>query len=149
MSQSAVLAAVQTHLAAVVGSSTRVYHGTPTPLPYTEWPIAIVDLGLTTPVQQTFGVAGQTAVSYPVSIRLVLGAKDCRPTEAATRRLGLPEKMRAAFVADWTLGGACWNSDLVAGPDNLAEGAYAVAGDEPALRWTLQVTEMVAANAPA
>lgn len=104
--------------------------------------------------QQTMGKSGAIAEQYAVVISIFLGDEQCTLQTAMARAQLFPDRLRAMFGGDWTLGGRCFNCDISPAFDNLdlddrGQAQYQRNNTKPMLQWALMVTEYIAANAAA
>ena len=102
----------------------------------------------------TMGKSGAVEEQYAMIITLYLADENCAPSVAQARAVLFPDRLRAMFSGDWTLGGNCFNADFSTAADNLTPDdsgvcLYQKTGGKPMLQWALVITEFIAANAPA
>lgn len=157
MSVTTVLNYVETAIEAItsiVACDQGIPHGG-LPSDADQYPRVVITVGDFTPVHETFGAAGTVGENYAVNITAYIGpAADNDHNVVLTKAKVLPQRFRAKFTPDWKLGGACRNSNLRGPVDNLRASesglpVYQELGQKPAMRWRLEVTENVAANAVA
>jgi hypothetical protein len=150
MSQTLVLAQVETMCEAITGVKSA-HKGMPASMPdlITSYPMVVLDAtpGSFEPYTFEASGTGKGWFRYDIFITLYLGAKDQQEQRAQAMMLPYPDRFRAKFAPDRTLGGLAWDAVLSEPRDNLP--TFITAGEYPFVGWRLRVIENVQINAAA
>ena len=148
MSQETVAAYCKTLAATVTGINAAVRGPTEPEPGAVDAPYITVRTGGDQWRRRTMGAGGQMSHRYTVSLDLVLAGGATEAAYLETARTLYPDRVRAAFAADHTLGGRCFTSDLGPTTDNFAT-YREQSGALPTLTILVQIEEWKAANSAA